>query len=165
MKSGEALDKASAMLSHAQHWANHDVLTGLANRELFKEILKQQLAVCERESGYLSVLYIDLDGFKGVNDAHSHATGDKLLRVVAERLKSGIREFDVAARLGGDEFSVLLLTAKAEEATLVAQKIVASLETLYQIEHLIIKISTSIGIASYPENGTTGKVLLHSADD
>jgi len=162
---GEALVKASVMLSHAQHRANHDVLTGLANRELFKEILNQQLAVCERLSSHLSVLYIDLDGFKGVNDLHGHATGDKLLRVVAERLKLSIRESDVAARLGGDEFSVLLLNAKTEEATVVAQKISASLEAAYQIDHLILKISASIGVAGYPQHGATGKVLLHSADD
>ena len=103
-----ALVKASQMLFHAQHRANHDALTGLANRLLFREILDQRLTLCQRNSTYLSVLYVDLDGFKKINDGHGHAIGDKLLQTVAERLKIDIRKSDVAARIGGDEFAIVL---------------------------------------------------------
>ena len=106
---GRALTRASAMLMAAQHKANHDVLTGLANRALFDEILGHQLAICRRTKTNLAIVYIDLDGFKPVNDVHGHATGDEMLCMVATRLKAAIRESDLAARLGGDEFALILL--------------------------------------------------------
>ena len=113
---GQALMAASNLLLKAQRGAHYDVLTGLANRALFHEILNQQLAICARAGSELSVLYIDLDGFKQINDLHGHATGDDLLRAVATRIKGGIRGADVAARFGGDEFVVLLVQSGAESA-------------------------------------------------
>ncbi|MFC6520621.1 GGDEF domain-containing protein [Undibacterium arcticum] len=161
---GKALLKASEMLRHAQHQANHDVLTGLANRALFKEILNQQLSVCERNGTHLSVLYIDLDGFKTINDQHGHATGDRLLQEVAKRLKAGIRESDVAARLGGDEFAVVLVGACGETAMKVAEKLVETVSAPYAIDHATVNITASIGVAAYPECGGRSKDLLRLAD-
>ena len=162
---GRALMKASRMLQEAQHLAHHDALTGLANRLLFTEIVDHQLAICGRTGTTLSVLYVDIDGFKAVNDAHSHATGDQLLRAVAARLKSGIRASDVAARLGGDEFAVLLVLTGAEGGAIVARKLADRVSLPYPIDQLTIEISASIGVAGYPESGTSSEELLHSADE
>ena len=161
---GMALAKTSEMLLRAQHQANHDVLTGLANQSLFKEILDQRLTLCQRNETCLSVLYIDLDNFKKVNDEHGHATGDKLLQEVAERFKADIRASDIAARIGGDEFAIVLIDTQASEATQVAAKLINSLSVPYQIGNLIVEISASIGVAGFPESGTTSKALLHRAD-
>ncbi len=162
---GQALAKASEMLLQAQYQANHDGLTGLANRALLKEFLDQQLALCQRNSSCLSVLYIDLDGFKKINDGHGHATGDKLLQAVAERFKADIRKSDVAARLGGDEFVIVLIDTPTREAENVAAKLIDSLSLPYQIGNIIVQISASIGVAGFPDSGVTSKALLHRADD
>ena len=162
---GVALVRASEMLSHAQHRANHDALTGLPNRELFKEFLNQRLALCQRNNSFLSVLFLDLDGFKKINDGHGHGVGDKLLQDVAERLKIDIRKSDVAARLGGDEFAIVLGDTPVNEAAHVAAKLIASISAPYQIENLTVEISASIGVAGFPASGTTSKALLHRADD
>lgn len=161
---GASLVKASEMLHQARHQANHDALTGLSNHSLFKEIVDQQLTLCHRSKSYLSVLYIDLDGFKIINDRHGHAAGDRILRTVAERLKAGIRESDVAARLGGDEFAVLLVNAAMEEAVAVASKLIDSLSVSYVLDELTVDISASIGVAEFPSSGTTSTALLHCAD-
>lgn len=162
---GVSLLRASHMLLQARHQANHDALTGLPNRTLFTEILDRQLALCQRNSSHLSLLYIDLDGFKGINDRHGHATGDKLLRAVADRLKAGIRASDLAARLGGDEFAVILVDATVNEAAEVAGKLVESLSMPCVIDELTVEISASIGIAGFPGSGSNAKELLHGADD
>jgi diguanylate cyclase (GGDEF)-like protein len=153
------------MLQEAQHLAHHDALTGLANRLLFTEILEHQLSICGRTGSLLAVLYFDIDGFKAVNDAHGHATGDQLLRAVAARLKSGIRSSDIAARLGGDEFGILLVLTGAEGAAEVARKLADRVSLPYPIDRLTIEISASIGVAAYPASGTTSEELLHSADE
>jgi diguanylate cyclase (GGDEF)-like protein len=162
---GRALMKASRMLQEAQHLAHHDALTGLANRLLFTEIVDHHLSICGRTGSTLAVLYLDIDGFKAVNDAHGHATGDQLLRAVAARLKSGIRSSDVAARLSGDEFGILLVLAGPEGAANVARKLGARVSFPYPIDQLTIEISASIGVAAYPDSGTTSEELLRSADE
>jgi diguanylate cyclase (GGDEF)-like protein len=162
---GKALVKASGMLAVAQHAAHHDTLTGLANRALLDEILAQQIAVCERSGTSLAVLYVDLDGFKAINDQHGHASGDELLRAVAGRLKEAIRASDVAGRIGGDEFAVILVPAGSEAASTVARKLVECLQLPYPIGALPIEISASIGVATYPDAGRTGESLLHAADE
>ena len=162
---GRALTKASAMLMAAQHKANHDVLTGLANRALFDEILGHQLAICRRTETNLAIVYVDLDGFKPVNDAHGHATGDEMLCMVATRLETAIRESDVAARLGGDEFALILLRTGLAAAETVARKLIGSLSAPYSIGALTLTISASIGIAVYPESGTTAEALSQCADE
>lgn len=162
---GASLMKASEMLLQAQHEARHDVLTGLSNRALFGEIVDQQLALCQRNAACLSILYIDLDGFKSINDQYGHAVGDKLLCVVADRIKAGIRDSDLAARLGGDEFAVLLIGATTDSAAAVARKLVDSLSVPYVMEDLTVGISASIGVAGYPDAGSSSKTLFHCADD
>ena len=162
---GRALTRASEMLISTQTRANHDVLTGLANRALFYEILTQQLAICDRGKTNLAVVFIDLDGFKLVNDVHGHAIGDEVLCAVAMRLKNSIREADLAVRLGGDEFALILIHASLKEAQAVAQKLVDSLSVRYRIGSLDVEVSASIGIAGYPESGTTSEALLRRADE
>jgi diguanylate cyclase (GGDEF)-like protein len=151
---GRALVKASQMLKEAQHREHHDALTGLANRVLFDQIVDHQLSVCARTGNPLAVLYLDLDGFKAVNDTHGHATGDELLRAVAARLKHSIRSSDLAARLGG-----------MEAAATAAGKLADGVSLLYQIGQLTIQISASIGIAGYPDSGISSEALLRSADE
>jgi diguanylate cyclase (GGDEF)-like protein len=153
------------MLMAAQHRANHDGLTSLANRSLFDAMLGNHLAMCRRNKTNLAILYIDLDGFKPVNDVHGHATGDEVLRAVAARLKSAIRDSDVAARLGGDEFGVILVNAGLEAAQGVAAKLIDALSIPYSLGSLTLDISASIGIAGYPESGTTSEALSHRADE
>lgn len=162
---GLALARASAMLVQAQYRANHDVLTGLANRALFKEMLNQRLALCRRNGTPLSVLFIDLDGFKNINDWHGHAIGDQLLQTVAQRFEEAIRESDVAARLGGDEFAIVLVDTPASKAAEVARKLIERLEVPHQFGSLTVQISASIGVAGFPDSGATSKALLHRADD
>jgi diguanylate cyclase (GGDEF)-like protein len=153
------------MLQDAQHRGHHDGLTGLANRTLFNEIVDHQLAICGRTGTSLAVLYVDLDGFKAVNDTHGHATGDELLRAVAARLKNGIRSSDLAARLGGDEFGIVLINTSMEAAATAADKLADDVSMPYPIGRLTIEISASIGIAGYPDSGTSSEALLHSADE
>ncbi len=162
---GNSLARASEMLHQAQHQANHDVLTGLANRALFHEIVSQQLALCERNNSVLSILYIDLDGFKAVNDKYGHEAGDKLLRAVATRLKTNSRHSDVVARLGGDEFAMVMVGATMDNARFVAEKMVEAISAPYVLDDTLTShISASIGVATYPESGTTSEGLLHRAD-
>ena len=161
---GASLMKASEMLRQAQHKANHDVLTGLANRALFNEIVIQQLTLCKRNNSVLSVLYIDLDGFKAVNDSHGHETGDQLLQEVAGRLKAGSRHSDLVARLGGDEFAIIMVGTSMKDAATVAEKLVESLSADYVFNAMTLHISASIGVATYPDSGLTSEALLHHAD-
>ena len=162
---GKALTKASAMLRSAQHQASHDVLTGLANRALFDDILNHQLAICRRTQSNLAIIYIDLDGFKPVNDIHGHATGDDVLCMVAERLKGAIRESDMAARLGGDEFALILQQTGLAAAQKVAQKLIGGLSAPYAIGSLTLALSASISVAAYPDSGTTAETLSQHADE
>jgi diguanylate cyclase (GGDEF)-like protein len=161
---GQALVKASTMLKEAQYRGLHDALTGLANRTLFTEIVDHQLAVCRRTGIPLAILYVDLDGFKAVNDTHGHATGDLLLQAATGRLKNRIRSSDLAARLGGDEFAIVLGNTNMKGATTIADKLADSISKPYSIGPLTIEISASIGIAEYPDSGTTSDALLRSAD-
>ena len=162
---GEALARASRMLVSAEHRAHHDALTGLANRSLLGELAAEHVALCKREGTRLSLLFIDLDGFKRVNDAHGHGTGDRLLCAVAERLKNTVRGSDVVARLGGDEFAVLLVRADVETAAEVAGKLVDSLSAPYSVPPHTLEISASIGVAGYPESGASAEELLKRADE
>lgn len=159
---GAAMLQASRMLARAQHLAHYDPLTGLCNRVLFGELVMRELAVAQRSGDAFSILAIDLDGFKAVNDMHGHAAGDTVLKEAADRMASAIRVSDVAARLGGDEFAVLLLGASGEHARHVAEALVESLSLPYP--GVRVAVSASIGIAEYPRSGTTMMQLLERAD-
>ena len=162
---GRALTHASEILAQAQYEAQHDVLTGLANRALFGELVQQQLKVSKRISGSLAILYIDLDGFKAVNDTHGHDVGDELLKAVAIRIQKNIRDSDLAARMGGDEFAVILIQPGKAGSLLIASKLVESLSASFSIGALTLEISASIGVAIYPESATSSEALLRSADE
>jgi diguanylate cyclase (GGDEF)-like protein/PAS domain S-box-containing protein len=148
-----------------RYQALHDPLTGLGNRQLLMEQLQRDLAVAERHQQSLGVLYLDLDGFKAVNDQHGHAVGDQVLEQVAQRFRSMIRQSDLLARLGGDEFVVLVPQAggNAELATL-ANKLIRAAQQPFAELALPIQISASVGIARYPDQGSTPDALLLAAD-
>jgi diguanylate cyclase (GGDEF)-like protein/PAS domain S-box-containing protein len=148
-----------------RHLARHDQLTDLANRELFDDRLQTALAKAWRNKERLSVLYIDLDKFKHVNDSFGHHVGDRLLQEVARRIRHCVRESDTVGRVGGDEFVVLLGNiAKPEHATAVAEAIRAELARPFDVAGHHLDISTSIGIALYPEHGKADKQLMRRAD-
>ena len=148
-----------------QYQALHDSLTGLANRSLLIEQLERQVALGRRHGQPFGVLYLDLDGFKPVNDRLGHAAGDALLQEVAERLRRCVRDSDLVCRQGGDEFVVLVsqVEAMAELETL-AQRILLELRTPFQLEQTSVQIAASIGIARFPDHGDTTDALLHAAD-
>jgi len=148
-----------------QYIARHDPLTDLPNRELFHDRLQTALSKARRDEERVSLLYIDLDKFKQVNDTFGHVTGDLLLREVAYRIRQCVRESDTVGRVGGDEFVVLLNTIKApEHAAIVAEKIRIALNLPYALSGHTVRISASIGVAVYPEHGAENKHLIRQAD-
>jgi diguanylate cyclase (GGDEF)-like protein/PAS domain S-box-containing protein len=147
------------------HLAHHDLLTDLPNRVLYADRLAQALATARRDQSRVGLLYVDLDNFKPVNDGYGHAVGDQLLRNVAQRLLSCVRETDTVARIGGDKFVVLLPTIQSESnAQVVAEKIRASLEAPFEIDGNRLSISSSIGGAIYPNHGEDESQLMQHAD-
>ncbi|MGH6838834.1 MAG: bifunctional diguanylate cyclase/phosphodiesterase [Methylocella sp.] len=147
------------------HMAHHDALTGLPNRVLFHERLDEALLRVRRYAEILSVLCLDLDKFKNVNDTLGHPAGDKLLVAVAERLRTCLRDCDMAARFGGDEFAVLQLgLAGPNEAGALAERIVTLLSEPFDIEGQQALIGASVGIALAPADGETADQLLMGAD-
>lgn len=153
------------MQARLRHMAQYDQLTGLPNRGLLYDRLTTALSAAKRTREHLSLLYIDLDKFKQVNDTLGHSVGDLLLQEVARRLKECVRESDTVARIGGDEFVVLLQhTHLPEQATRVMEKIHAALIQPIIVEGHNLNIVPSIGIAHYPEHGELEQQLLTSAD-
>lgn len=147
------------------HNAHHDLLTGLPNRRLFLDRLDQAVKHAKRSRLPFSVLFMDLDGFKVVNDSLGHEVGDQLLSDVAKRLTDCVRENDTVARLGGDEFTVILTGAKQrKDVERVAQKILDLLVVPFHIAQQLIQISVSIGITFYPQNASSPVALLEAAD-
>lgn len=148
-----------------EHQANHDALTGMANRNLLRDRLTQDIAYSLRNKRTLAVLFIDLDRFKYLNDGFGHSIGDALLKSVAERLDSCVRRQDTVARLGGDEF-VLVLTDLAHEndVTPVLQKIMEHASKPFFVEEHELFVNYSIGVALYPRDGDSVDVLIKNAD-
>lgn len=148
-----------------QHLATHDALTGLPNRLLLTERLQQAIANARRLAERVAVLFIDLDGFKYVNDTLGHRIGDELLREVGQRLHSALRETDLLARLGGDEFMVVLeLQGEAQDAGIVADKLVELLREPVTVANHDLRVSASIGISLFPDDGDSPEALLKNAD-
>jgi len=159
------IDERKRQQDDMRRKALHDPLTGLPNRANFIESLERALRKGQRRQARFSVLFIDLDRFKEVNDTLGHAAGDQLLRAVADRLKVAIRQSDMVARLAGDEFVVLVEDHRGpEEVMTVAQKILTFLARPMLIEAREVPISASIGIASYPDDGDSVETLLRTAD-
>ncbi|MFZ2405902.1 MAG: EAL domain-containing protein [Methylobacter sp.] len=149
-----------------QHLAFYDPLTQLANRRLLQERLKHGIDVDRREGKQLALLMLDLDRFKAVNDSLGHQAGDELLRKVAERITTRLRDVDMVARLGGDEFIVLLEDiTHPDDAARVAEEIIAELSKPFQLAQSDdVRIGTSIGISLYPQHGDNPDLLLDHAD-
>lgn len=146
-----------------EHLALYDGLTGLPNRVLFAERLQQTVPMPNDSSG-LAILLLDLDRFKDVNDTFGHATGDRLLEQVADRLNEALRDGDLVARLGGDEFAFVLPGADVGSASSVAQRILRLLDRPFLIDDQSVAIGASIGIAFAPEHGLDSQTLLQHAD-
>ena len=148
------------------HMAQHDSLTGLPNRALFDDRLKQAIVQVNRNGGRLALLYVDLDHFKPVNDTLGHAVGDVLLKAVAQRMHDSVRASDTVARIGGDEFVVLLpVVHDAADAMDVAEKIRYALNQSFEVfAGKMVQISSSTGVAIYPDHGEDEIALSKNAD-
>lgn len=154
-----------AQEQQARYQASHDALTRLPNRTLFLERLAQSLGTQSPSRQGLAVLFLDLDGFKPINDAHGHAAGDELLRVVASRLARSVREADTVSRLGGDEFACILQgLATADRAAALATKLREAICLPCRIGDRMVQVGVSIGIALCPDDGSTSEELLLKAD-
>jgi diguanylate cyclase (GGDEF)-like protein len=145
--------------------AQHDHLTGLINRALFRDRLSSALVRARRDGGLVTVMFLDIDGFKDINDRFGHAVGDEMLRQIASRLVESLRESDTVARLGGDEFTVILEGGqRVEDAGQVATKILKAIGTPYRIGDRELVVTASIGIAVYPLDGDSYEDLVKGAD-
>jgi len=159
------LIRLAQRVAQARHFAYHDELTGLPNRSLLLDRLRQAVAQASRQHKQVALLFLDLDGFKGVNDRFGHAAGDTLLQQVAERLAACIRGGDTACRYGGDEFVIMLPEIDgAESAAAVAQKIHGHLAAPYVVDGQAITVTASIGAAVYPADGKDCSELIKQAD-
>ncbi|MBW9257152.1 MAG: EAL domain-containing protein [Candidatus Thiodiazotropha sp. (ex. Lucinisca nassula)] len=145
--------------------AHHDALTGLPNRVLFNDRLEQAILVAKRNEKKLAVLFIDLDGFKHINDSFDHSFGDEVLKSVALRLKNLVREDDTIARMGGDEFIIILNgISHSQDAGIVAQKILELFIDPFNIQDQTVFLGASIGISIYPKHGNNIEDLVKKAD-
>ncbi|MGH8112477.1 MAG: diguanylate cyclase domain-containing protein [Rhodanobacteraceae bacterium] len=148
-----------------EHRANHDSLTGLVNRDRLRTELQAAIDQAAEEGSGLAVLYIDLDGFKRVNDRGGHAVGDRLLRELAGRMQRAVRQGDLVARIGGDEFVVLLPDCRdVQAARKVADSLRACLTAPYRLPAGLFPLDASIGMATFPADGADAEALLMHAD-
>src|SRR5206468_12932670 len=145
--------------------AYSDSLTGLPNRLLLRDRLEHAIAAAQRNRTLVGVLFLDLDQFKAINDSYGHRVGDLLLREIAERARSCVREIDTVSRLGGDEFVVVLPELReALDAAAVARKILTALAEAYRIDGHQLSITQTLGISIYPQDGPDADTLLRNAD-
>jgi diguanylate cyclase (GGDEF)-like protein len=156
---------AVASLIELSRASERDALTGTPNRTLMLERVERGIAVARRRQMRVAILFADLDGFKQINDAFGHAVGDEALRVTSRRFESVVRDSDTVSRHGGDEFLVLL-TALAEpsDAAAISAKLLASLARPARVGAHVLRLSASIGIAVYPEDGEDAATLIGVAD-
>jgi len=156
---------ARSMVLEMSHLAQHDALTDLPNRAMLTDRLAQAIALALRNRNRLALLFVDLDGFKNVNDSLGHAIGDALLQSVALRLIACVRKSDTVSRQGGDEFVILLPeVTHAEDAAVSAAKILSELGKPHVIDGHSLCITASIGISTYPEHGAEAEILIKNAD-
>jgi diguanylate cyclase len=164
-RSRKKLVQAARKATEVRHFAYHDELTGLPNRRLLLDRLKQAMAQAERQHKQVGLLLLDLDGFKNINDQYGHEAGDKLLQQVADRLASCVRTSDTACRYGGDEFIVMLPEIDGQEnAETVKEKIRTNLAAPYVIDGKIIALLASIGFVIYEGEGKYCHDLIRDAD-
>jgi len=159
----EDLQKAEEKVRHA---ANHDALTGLPSLRLCKDRLSSALSLARRESSIMAIFFIDLDGFKGVNDTQGHDAGDHVLREIAQRLHSCVREMDTVARIGGDEFMIIFpKIANPDIIKQLGDKIIESVWEPIPWKSGELSVGASVGVSLYPEHGKEAEVLIKEADD
>ncbi len=157
--------KRKQIQDRIEHLAYHDHLTGLANRLLFKEQLDHAVSLSSRMANKLAILFLDLDGFKMINDTMGHAVGDQLLKEVSNRLVNIVRKSDVVARIGGDEFVIMIGNqGNVESIRLVAEKILNSFREPFKLNGHDYFLTTSIGVAIYPTDGENADILIRNAD-
>lgn len=147
-----------------RHLAHHDSLTGLPNRFLFEDRLQHSITQATRSEQPCVLLFLDIDGFKVINDTLGHAVGDDLLREIGHRLRRTLRDSDTVARLGGDEFVILADGTAPPDAAGLARKILTQLRQPYEVAGELLAVTGSIGIAVYPDNGANGQALMRAAD-
>ena len=165
MRLEQQLVRLAQAVAQAHARAYHDELTGLPNRALLLDRFKQAVALGARQQKQVALLFLDLDGFKRINDAFGHASGDRLLQQVAARLVACIRTSDTACRYGGDEFVVLVPDLDGRQSAVsTAAKIRAHLATPYHVGATVINVTTSIGIAVYPVDGKECGDLIQVSD-
>jgi diguanylate cyclase (GGDEF)-like protein/PAS domain S-box-containing protein len=156
---------ARAMAVQVAHAAEHDFLTGLPNRMVFNDRLSQAIVSARRHRKHVAVLYLDLDGFKHINDSLGHPIGDKLLQSISKRLIGCVRESDTVSRQGGDEFVVLLSEVQhAEDASIIAKKILQEVAEAHLIDQRDLHITASIGVSVFPGDGQNAENLVKNAD-
>ena len=159
----------SALKAHEhqlEHLAHYDALTGLPNRVLLSDRLCYAMARARRHGQRLAVVYLDLDGFKVINDAHGHAAGDHLLKAVARRMRQTLREVDTLARLGGDEFAAVLVDlGEAEDHLVLSRRLLAAAAEPVRLGARRMQVTASLGISLYPQDeALDGDLLLRQAD-
>jgi diguanylate cyclase (GGDEF)-like protein/PAS domain S-box-containing protein len=158
---GTALETSRQM----SHLAQHDVVTGLPNRLLLNDRLAEAIALGHRRSKPLAVAFLDVDGFKDINDLLGHAAGDRLLRSIAARVSGALRESDTVSRYGGDEFVIVLTEIEhAEDARRVAGKILQAVSEPHRINAQVINITASLGVSLFPDHGRDADTLIAHAD-
>ena len=151
--------------SQLEHIAHFDTLTGLPNRVLLADRLQQAIIQCERRKQSLGIAYLDLDGFKAVNDSYGHEVGDELLVIVAQRMKSALREGDTLSRIGGDEFvAVFVDLENMTECEGVLNRLLKTVDNPILVKNASLKVSASIGITFYPQDGVDADQLIRHAD-
>ena len=162
----EAVEAKTIEAKDNAYLANHDPLTDLPNRRYVTELLENSLEVAKQEGKILAILFLDLNGFKQVNDVYGHNVGDEVLKIVAKRLEFAVREGDSISRLAGDEFLVGLLMEEEgfSEVNIMSAKFTAMISKPMNIDGMSIKIGVSIGIAAYPMHGNKINVLINIAD-
>jgi diguanylate cyclase (GGDEF)-like protein len=159
----EELERARAQ---EQYLARHDPLTGLPNRRMFHDEVLRAVGRAERHGTQLGILFLDLDGFKAVNDDLGHEAGDELLRYVADRLLARVRKNDVVARLGGDEFTLAVEDVQGpQDMERLAEKVIEALSEPFRLGRGEARISASVGVCLYPQDGPDPDTLIRHADE
>jgi diguanylate cyclase (GGDEF)-like protein/PAS domain S-box-containing protein len=160
------ISEQRTILERLQHQAHHDQLTDLANRRLFHKELDRAISRAQRHGCAVALVYMDLNGFKQINDTLGHHAGDTVLRTLAERMTAAIREDELISRYGGDEFVALLsmLRDPSHEVQAFSERVRVTLAEPIQVEAATVRVGASLGASVYPHDGSTAEQLLHHAD-
>ena len=156
--------RVSRQMEEIEYRALYDSLTGLPNRTLFRDRIEQAILAAQRDGGTVTVMLLDVDHFKEINDALGHDTGDLLLQDLGTRLRGELRASETLARLGGDEFGILLPFGSPADAAQLAERVHSALEVPFHLRGLPLEVAASVGLAAYPEHSADADILLQHAD-